>query len=297
MIKKHAVRFSAVFLLVAALVISMCMPVSAASPVTAKPTKSTVLVDGKAVQFQAYNINDYNYFKLRDLAAALNGSAKQFQVVWSGGNIYLYPNTAYTPVGGELAAAENTGAVTAYPSVSSVYCNGRLLNLTIFMIGNNNYFKLRDIASVINFYVGWDGESNTITIDTSKQYEAEESAAQTGELGPEDYFMVTMYSALPGAAMNTARTHMTYTIPETKDKIDVVKYALNNYLIQLAASQDSLATDLPYVSKLLTAFVPDPSAVVTTLSGLNSNQSAVVKVDAFSFQCSNSGYYIINVTW
>jgi hypothetical protein len=275
----------------------MCIPASAASPVTAKPAASTVRVNGKAVEFQAYNISDYNYFKLRDLAAALNGSAKQFQVVWSGGNIYLYPNTAYTAVGGELAKAADTGAVTAYPSISSVYCNGQLLNLTVFTIGNNNYFKLRDIASVINFFVGWDGDSNTITIDTSRQYEAEESTTQAGELGPEDYYMVTMYSALPGAAMNPARTHLIYSIPETNSKIDVVKYALNNYIIQLSTSQASLSTDLTYVTKLLTAFVPDPSAVVTKLSGLSSNQSAVVKVDIFSFQCTNAGYYTINVTW
>ncbi|MFB0919832.1 MAG: MBL fold metallo-hydrolase, partial [Oscillospiraceae bacterium] len=37
-------------------------------------------------------------------------------------------------------------------------------------VNNNNYFKLRDIASAFNFGVGWDGNTGTITIDTSVGY-------------------------------------------------------------------------------------------------------------------------------
>lgn len=42
---------------------------------TAKPTASKVLVNGKEVAFDAYNINDNNYFKLRDIALSLCASA------------------------------------------------------------------------------------------------------------------------------------------------------------------------------------------------------------------------------
>jgi len=40
--------------------------------ITVNPTTSKVLVNGKIVEFEAYNINGYNYFKLRDLAQAVN---------------------------------------------------------------------------------------------------------------------------------------------------------------------------------------------------------------------------------
>ena len=37
------------------------------------------------VQFEAYNINGSNYFKLRDVAYAMNGTSKQFDVRWNSG--------------------------------------------------------------------------------------------------------------------------------------------------------------------------------------------------------------------
>ncbi len=38
--------------------------------------KASVLVNGKSVAFEAYNIDGSNFFKLRDIAMALSGSAK-----------------------------------------------------------------------------------------------------------------------------------------------------------------------------------------------------------------------------
>ena len=55
--------------------------VTAPSPV-AIPTTSKILVNGKSVTFDAYNINGSNYFKLRDLAYVLNGTQKQFEVTY-----------------------------------------------------------------------------------------------------------------------------------------------------------------------------------------------------------------------
>jgi len=44
------------------------------------------LVNGKIVEFEAYNINGYNYFKLRDLAQAVNNTEKNFEVTWDAAN-------------------------------------------------------------------------------------------------------------------------------------------------------------------------------------------------------------------
>ena len=72
---------------------------TAPAPVQATPTASNVLVNDKQTAFDAYNIGGNNYFKLRDLAHALNGSGKQFEVTWDGANnaILLTSGTAYTP--------------------------------------------------------------------------------------------------------------------------------------------------------------------------------------------------------
>lgn len=50
---------------------------AAPEPVSATPTRSRVLVDGEEVALGAYNIGGYNYFKLRDVAKAID-----FGVTW-----------------------------------------------------------------------------------------------------------------------------------------------------------------------------------------------------------------------
>lgn len=138
---------------------------------SATPTRSTVLVNGTSVPFDAYNIGDNNYFKLRDLAQVLSGTGKQFEVTWDGTNnaINLLSGKPYTTVGGELAAGNGTGK-TASLTNSTVYLDGSPVVLTAFNISDNNYFKLRDIGAAFDFNVTWDGTRNTIVIDTTQSY-------------------------------------------------------------------------------------------------------------------------------
>ncbi|NLV87138.1 MAG: hypothetical protein GX025_07985 [Clostridiales bacterium] len=140
--------------------------------VTGVPTKSTVLINGQSVAFEAYNINYNNYFKLRDIAMALNSSEKQFNVVWvpEKDAIDLSSFSAYVPVGGEMALSGNTSDITAQKTTSVIYLDGQQIYLTAYKINGNNYFKLRDIGSYINFGVDWDEATSTISIDTATGY-------------------------------------------------------------------------------------------------------------------------------
>lgn len=142
--------------------------------VTAVPTSSAVLVNGGSVSFTAYNINGSNYFKLRDLAAALNGSAKQFNVSFDSAlnAIKVTSSSAYTAVGGELVAPHSSASASATATTSAVYLNGSSISVTAYNISNNNYFKLRDLAAAINFGVSFNSATNTIAIDTSSGYTA-----------------------------------------------------------------------------------------------------------------------------
>lgn len=138
----------------------------------AKPSSNTILVNGQQIAFEAYNIGGNNYFKLRDLASALNGTEKQFEVTWdaSANAIRIISGQAYTPVGGELAVSGETGVKTAQRTSSSMYLDGAAVQWTAYNIGGNNYFKLRDIGKALDFYVGWDAAANTVIIDTTKGY-------------------------------------------------------------------------------------------------------------------------------
>lgn len=140
--------------------------------ITATPNRSSVLVDGTVTAFDAYTINGYNYFKLRDLAYILNGTQKQFSVGWDGTNMAISIATSqpYTPVGGEMAVSGSTQAKAATPSASSVYIDGKQIQFSAYTIGGNNYFKLRDVAACIDFGVSWDSATSSIKIETTTGY-------------------------------------------------------------------------------------------------------------------------------
>ena len=151
------------------------LPMGALAAVSATPNAARVLVNGKSVAFEAYTIHGNNYFKLRDLAMALNGTEKQFEVGWDGPNnaIGITTGRAYTPVGGELAPSGGTGVPSAELTSSRVFINGVQANLTAYRIGGNNYFKLRDVGAAMNFGVDWNGSANLIAIDTAIKYTPE----------------------------------------------------------------------------------------------------------------------------
>lgn len=71
---------------------------------SARPSTAKVYIDGSSVDFTAYNINGNNYFKLRDLAMALSGTEKRFNVDWSkeSNSIALVAGQPYAAVGANL---------------------------------------------------------------------------------------------------------------------------------------------------------------------------------------------------
>ncbi|MBU5424891.1 leucine-rich repeat protein [Tissierella pigra] len=73
----------------------------------------------------------------------------------------------------EILAMTNT--VKAMATVSKVKVNGVLRELESYNIDGNNYFKLRDLAQVVNktaknFEVEWDGAKNAIKLISNKVY-------------------------------------------------------------------------------------------------------------------------------
>lgn len=138
----------------------------------AQPANAKVLVNGKETYFEAYQIEGNNYFKLRDLAMAVNGTAKQFEIGFDKENnvIRLTSNNAYTIVGGEFSKSGNGGAVNVSASNTKMYLDSKEISLTAYTIGGSNYFKLRDIARLFNIGITYDNATGTVGIDTSIGY-------------------------------------------------------------------------------------------------------------------------------
>ena len=133
----------------------------------ATPNRSAVYVDGTPQMFDAYTIQGYTYFKLRDIAYVLNQTEKQFSVGWDDRQnaISLTSGAEYIPQGTEMSPAGGTAKVPSLSS-SKVYLDGQEIKLTAYNIGGNNYFKLRDMEDALGFLVRWDDENQVIHIET-----------------------------------------------------------------------------------------------------------------------------------
>lgn len=209
---------------------------------TATPTQSSVLVNGKSVAFQAYNINGNNYFKLRDLAKVLTGTGNQFDVGWDSANnsIKISLGKAYTPVGGELTTSGTSANVTASPSSANVNLYGKALNLTTYNIGGNNYFKLRDVGDAIGFNVNWVSETGTIKIATTLNR--------------------TFKQAFENKFLNYADT---YTIDNHKYDVyqETVSSTMMGKLVFVDVANDKVVTDTKTIDKLKVIWLVNAKAV------------------------------------
>ena len=137
----------------------------------AMPTNDSLTADGVLQNPTVYKINDSNYFGIRDLAAILNGTGKQFSVGYDGGAnaVTATSGQSYEAVGTELAGAAQGGNKNAMASNDSIYINGSKASVEVYKIDGSNYFKLRDLGKALDFYVGWTAEQGMF-IDTTKSY-------------------------------------------------------------------------------------------------------------------------------
>ncbi|HEX2947644.1 MAG TPA: calcium-binding protein [Clostridia bacterium] len=135
------------------------------------PASSAVIVNGKAVDFDAYTIQGANYFNLRDVAYILNGTSKQFDCSYDGttNSIRLVSGKPYIAIGGEMRA-KGTHPVIPAATTSNLYLDATPVAMNAYNINGSNYFKLRDIARAFDFYIEWDADNKQIVMDTSRGY-------------------------------------------------------------------------------------------------------------------------------
>lgn len=137
--------------------------------VKVQPSTHVVTVDGERVDPQGYNINGYNFYKLRDIAYILNGTDSRFNVTWDGANnrIVLTDDAAYQEVGGEMTSSASTAIKNVSESDSTIVLDGKTLSLTGYRINGNNYYKIRDVGSALGFSVDFDPETEIVLIGTA----------------------------------------------------------------------------------------------------------------------------------
>lgn len=143
------------------------LPVARATTLKVVPSTHHVEVNGEAVNPQAYNIDGYNYFKLRDLAYLLNGTTMSFNVTWDSSKnaVNLISGQAYTVVGGEMTVASTT-SLHVQESTSKVLLDGSGVSIKGYNINGNNYYKIADVSSAIGFTAAYESTTKTVQIKT-----------------------------------------------------------------------------------------------------------------------------------
>ena len=153
----------------AALTVSSLPAAGAVSAtVTATPTRNlgqSVYVDNTRVYPTGYNINDNNYFKLRDV-----GKLAGFGVDWNEDTRTVEISTTRTAP--ELIGIADTAVtgVTAKPTDQRITVDGKEVSMTAYKIKGNNYVKLRDIGKTINFGVSFNMATKAVSIDPNGTY-------------------------------------------------------------------------------------------------------------------------------
>lgn len=145
---------------------------SEAEQIIAAPTNANILVNGAAVDFDAYIIDGSNYFKLRDIAYVFDETEKEFELNWYGtvdAIITMWSGREYEPDGNEMVGISEEEK-PAIPVEIVAYLDSNMVSIDTYKIGDDFFFKLRDIAEVMDFAIVWDGVNKTITVNTAEGY-------------------------------------------------------------------------------------------------------------------------------
>jgi|GEM_PF-1875743 len=123
------------------------------SSLIAAPLEYALSVDGKQASIRAYAIKGGIYFKLRDLAMALNGSKKQFNISWSADEnlVALITGKAYTPIGGEVHTSDHNQNALARPATAGFVIDGKPAAGLSYVVDNANYIRMSDLAATLRF--------------------------------------------------------------------------------------------------------------------------------------------------
>lgn len=178
-------------------------------------------LDGEEVKIGGYLINANNYYKLRDLAALLNGTDKEFNVLFDKEKkqIALELGKPYEKLDTDLQEMKHD-KTTAKMVTNTILVDGKEVELKAALIDQNNYVKLRDLGAVVGFKVGYDKETQAIIVDTKAEVEAEEEKVEEKEEKKEEVKAKEL-----NASIDEIKAFLA-------DEENIKKYGLNEFRIE-----------------------------------------------------------------
>lgn len=128
---------------------------------------SSVYLNSAPVAVQAYNIDGYNYYKLRDI---MNENVDDVNIVWNADNNSINMNTSKSYLSDTMSVAEAT-AEEVYSSCSSSVFYLKIYDRNNILIeSGSGFFIDADGKAVTNYHVITDAYSATIKTTDGKEY-------------------------------------------------------------------------------------------------------------------------------
>lgn len=257
------------------LVLSCCLP---GTQLQAKdyerPENGIVQVDGQAkqVRFVNFEYDNNRFISIRDLAAALSGTSKQFEVSVSTDLVNIDTGIPYVGNGGEnqlWPAEELTTWHTYVQKLNPMKIDGKSVKYYTFIFQMNGYYdcfiSTLDAAMLFDLQLDCIG-GNTWTIDTSKAY-----FLDMWDLDEKDFFQ-TIHSVYVGDA-TTGETFFSYD-PEGEYAMASTTKLMTCLLTYEAAARGEITMD---DSIAFSAKVDDLAHGTDSVLQLYSGKSGTVK--------------------
>lgn len=154
---------------------------------------------------------------------------------------------AATTVSETVSESVMAASLTAYPATMTVMLDGKQVEPVGYNINGNNYYKLRDIALILNgttaqFGVSWDKSTRSMNLTPGSNYEA-----VGGELG-----------AIPTKNATAQTSNETVLINGIKASLTAYNVDGYNYF-KLVDLGDALGFDVGYESKTRTVLITTPT--------------------------------------
>lgn len=146
----------------------------ATSGVEAIGSPQNLTLNKKETGIVGFNIKDYNYYRIRDIAKILKREGFNFSLWGDDKEIRANKNEIYDET--ETYPAENTRGLkkTALPKEITLYVvNGGemdIFGVKVYNIDGYNYFKLRDLGKYLGFDVDYDEAKNEAQIFAGANY-------------------------------------------------------------------------------------------------------------------------------
>jgi hypothetical protein len=104
---------------------------------------------------------------------AINGTSKQADIGFDRATdaITITRGKAYTPAGGELVPGDGTSKQARPNPGINISMDGTKVDIEAYMIGSNNFMKLRDVMRLLDVFVDFDRVTGNIILDTTRGYE------------------------------------------------------------------------------------------------------------------------------